>query len=56
MRPLIAADPMFLAPKPEIVSESNFTAWAGVWALAPIAEIKINAESRIIFFIFVFLK
>src|ERR1700678_2593830 len=27
-RPLIAADPMFRAPNPEIESESNFTSWA----------------------------
>src|SRR5215472_15769445 len=32
MRPLIAAEPIFRAPSPEIVSESNLT--AGVWAMA----------------------
>ncbi len=54
MRPLIAAEPMFLAPKPEIVSESNLTVAVGVCAVVPIAEIKLKiiAESQIIFFIF----
>src|ERR1700736_4720032 len=28
IRPLIAADPIFRAPNPEIVSESNTTSWA----------------------------
>jgi len=54
MRPLIAAEPMFLAPKPEIVSESNLTAVVGVCADTPITKIKLKTviESRIIFFIF----
>src|SRR5207249_12255896 len=28
-RPLMAAEPMFRAPRPEIVSESNLASWAG---------------------------
>src|SRR5262249_32047993 len=46
MRPLIAAEPMFRAPKPEIVSES--TLMAGVWAtVAPASMTMIKAAKEI---------
>src|SRR5712691_1243216 len=44
-RPLIAADPMFRAPRPEIVSESTFTG-AGccvIWALALAERSTVSA-------------
>src|SRR6185369_7710984 len=40
MRPLMVAEPMLRAPKPEIVSESNF---AGDWAAAIPQSIKAAA-------------
>src|SRR5580700_7004992 len=44
-RPLIAADPMFRAPSPEIESESNFTSCAGADA-AKIVTPKIIAAPK----------
>ena len=40
-RPLIAADPMFRAPRPEIVSESNLASWA----FAPTAKTSEAANN-----------
>src|SRR5207247_8289025 len=42
MRPLIVAEPMFRAPKPEIVAELNGTSWASTEVKA-----KQNAHIRI---------
>src|SRR3954468_8667872 len=38
IRPLIAAEPMLRAPRPEIVSESTFTAGACVWVCACVSR------------------
>src|SRR6266436_6798701 len=40
IRPLIAADPIFRAPKPEIVSESNSASWAA----SPAGRIQSTPE------------
>src|SRR6516225_7107589 len=52
-RPLIAAEPMFRAPRPEMVSESNLASWARAGSVksgAPATNI-ITARQRIDLFI-----
>src|SRR5436190_3981822 len=52
-RPLIAADPIFRAPRPEIVSLSNFTG-ADVCATALHTKnvVTKTVDTQIVFFIF----
>jgi hypothetical protein len=53
MRPLIVADPIFLAPSPEIVSESNLA--DGVWAIVALASASVSAsvQKQTIDFVFI---
>jgi hypothetical protein len=47
MRPLIVAEPMLRAPRPEMIAESNAAAaaFAGAAAYAPGASVRLNARA-----------
>src|SRR5580658_84056 len=46
-RPLMAAEPMFRAPKPEIVSESTFTSCAARWPGSTNHAIRIKVPAAV---------